>query len=385
VIRVDLDRPAPDQWVEVIPEAPETLIAATFAGDLLFAQYLKDAHSVVRIYTPEGAPKGEVALPGIGFAAGFSADGDAGGAYWSYTSFVDPGTLYRVDLATGTSREFRRTALGVDPDRYVVEQVFYTSKDGTRVPMFIVRKKDVPLDGSAPTLLYGYGGFANPQLPAFQPQRLVWLEMGGIFALANLRGGAEYGREWHEAGILDRKQNVFDDFVAAAEWLVANDYTRPDKLAIQGRSNGGLLVGAVLEQRPELFGAALPMVGVMDMLRYQVFTVGRAWASDYGTAEDPAMFPHLLAYSPVHNAHPAKYPATLVTTADHDDRVVPAHSYKFTAALQAAQRGPEPILIRIETEVGHGAGVMTPASVKIAEVADQWAFLVWALEMTPTL
>jgi prolyl oligopeptidase len=319
-------------------------------------------------------------LPGIGSASGFGGKSDDPETFFRYESFNSPDVIQRLDVATRETEEFRRSALDFDGDDYVVRQVFYASKDGTRVPMFIAHHKDVTPNGSRPTLLYGYGGFDVSMTPSFSITRLAWMEMGGVYAVANLRGGGEYGQEWHKAGTRLRKQNVFDDFIAAAEFLIAEKYTNPGKLAIFGGSNGGLLVGAVTNQRPDLFAAALPAVGVMDMLRFHHFTAGRFWVDDYGSAEDPGEFRALHAYSPYHNVQPGtEYPAVLITTADTDDRVVPGHSFKYAAAMQAAQAGPAPVLIRIETRAGHGAGA--PTEKVIAEYADRWAFLVENLEM----
>jgi prolyl oligopeptidase len=359
---------------EIVPESRDTLEAVTLVNDGFVASYLEDARTRVRVFGLDGRPVREVALPGIGSAGGFDGRRTDRETFYYFTSFTHPTTVYRYDLATGESRVFRRPDVDFDPSDFEVEQVFYASKDGTRVPMFLAHKKGLRLDGANPTYLYGYGGFAVPMTPAFSVANLVWMEMGGVYAQPCLRGGAEYGEAWHEAGTKLKKQNVFDDFVAAAEWLVANKYTSPAKLAIGGGSNGGLLVGAVMTQRPELFGAAVPEVGVMDMLRFHKFTIGWAWASDYGSSDDPEEFKALYAYSPLHNLKPGTaYPATLVMTADHDDRVVPAHSFKFAAALQAAQGGPAPVLIRIETKAGHGAG--KPTAKLIDEAADRWAFL----------
>jgi len=363
---------------EVIPESEATLRRASFVGGHLVAAYLEDAKSAVKVYTPAGEHVRDVVLPGIGTARGFGGRQDDPETFFTFSSFTSPAEIWRYDVASGEASKLRSAAVAFDPSLYVTEQVFYESADGTRVPMFVSRRADVALDGTAPTLLYGYGGFNIPITPSFKVDRLVWMEAGGIYAVANLRGGGEYGADWHEAGTKLNKQNVFDDFIAAAEHLVAEGYTRPDRLAIEGRSNGGLLAGATLLQRPDLFGAALPGVGVLDMLRYHKFTIGWAWASDYGTSEESeAMFKYLRAYSPVHNAVPADYPATLITTGDHDDRVVPAHSFKFAAALQHAQSGPDPVLIRVETRAGHGAG--TPTSMRLDELADRHAFLNYAL------
>jgi prolyl oligopeptidase len=316
-----------------------------------------------------------VEFPEIGSAGGFGGQRSDMETFYTFSSFNRPPSIYRYDMITGESTLWRQAEVGFEPDDYEVKQVFYTSKDGTRVPMFIAHKKGLRLDGARPTLLYGYGGFNISMTPYFSVTRLTWMEMGGVFAMANLRGGGEYGQAWHKAGTKERKQNVFDDFIAAGEWLVANGYTKPAKLAIQGGSNGGLLVGACLIQRPDLFGAALPGVGVLDMLRFHLFTAGRYWVDDYGSADDPEEFKTLYAYSPYHNVEPGtKYPATLVTTADTDDRVVPGHSFKFAAALQQAQAGEAPVLIRVEVRSGHGGG--TPTQKKIRQVADMWSFLV---------
>ncbi len=374
LVAIDTRRPGRAEWRELVPQAEETLLEVSLVGEGFFAGYLKDARSLVRRFALDGRPQGEVALPGLGSVDGFGGRRRDKETFYSYESFTEPATVFRYDLASGRSGVFRRSRVAFDPGLYETRQVFYSSKDGTRVPMFLVHRKGLKLDGSHPTLLYGYGGFNVPETPAFSVSRLVFVERGGVFALANLRGGGEYGEAWHEAGRKLKKQNVFDDFIAAAEWLVKSGYTQPKRLAIQGGSNGGLLVGACLAQRPELFGAALPAVGVMDMLRFHKFTIGSAWVGDYGSPEDPEEFLALLAYSPLHNLKPGTcYPPTLITTADHDDRVFPAHSFKFAAALQHAQGCPNPVLARIETRAGHGAG--KPVSKQIDEVADQWAFL----------
>jgi prolyl oligopeptidase len=380
VIAIDTREPGRKSWKTIIPEAAESLQGVSLVGDLFIAVYLKDAHTKVNVHRLDGGFAREIALPGIGSASGFYGKRSHRETFYSFTGFTTPATIYRYDLATGKSEVFRQPKVDFNPDDYVTTQVFYTSKDGTRVPMFITHKKSLKRDGCNPTYLYGYGGFNIPMTPAFSVGNLVWMEMGGVFAAANLRGGGEYGREWHEAGTRQRKQNVFDDFIAAAEWLIANRYTTTPKLAIGGGSNGGLLVGAVMTQRPDLFGACAPAVGVMDMLRFHKFTIGYAWVPDYGSPDDPTDFKALYAYSPLHNIDPGvAYPPTLVTTADHDDRVFPAHSFKFAAALQAAQAGAAPALIRIESRAGHGAG--TPVSKLIEETADRWAFLTWALNM----
>jgi prolyl oligopeptidase len=320
-------------------------------------------------------PNWEITLPGLGSADGFGGKRDMSETFYSFTSFTTPGTIYRLDLATGKSSVFREPLVDFKPADYETKQVFFPSKDGTRIPMFITHRRGLALDGTAPALLYGYGGFNISLTPAFSVGALVWMEMGGVFAVPNLRGGGEYGIAWHQAGVKARKQNVFDDFIAAAEWLVAHKYTAREKLAIQGGSNGGLLVGACMTQRPELFGAALPSVGVLDMLRFHKFTIGWAWTSDFGSAENANEFPALLAYSPLHRLRPGvRYPATLITTGDHDDRVVPAHSFKFAARLQECQpAGEPPVLIRIETKAGHGSG--KPMSKVIGEKADELSFL----------
>lgn len=375
IIQVDLDRPEPEHWVEIVPEGDNVLRDADVVGGKLIVEYLDDAHTVVMVGELDGSGMTELELPGIGSAGGFGGEPDDPETFYYFTGFTTPTRLYRLDVSTGESTLWKEPEVDFDPDQYVTKQIFYPSKDGTQIPMFIVHKEGIELDGSNPTLLYGYGGFNVSLTPYFSTSRLVWMEQGGVFALANLRGGGEYGEEWHQQGTLHNKQNVFDDFIAAGEYLVAEGYTSPSKLAIQGGSNGGLLVGAVSIQRPDLFEAALPAVGVMDMLRYHLFTIGWAWASDYGRSDDPELFPTLMAYSPYHNlAEGIDYPATLVTTGDHDDRVVPAHSFKYAAALQHAHAGSDPVLIRIETRAGHGAGKST--SMKIDEVADQWAFLV---------
>ncbi len=375
VIAIDTTKPGKTGWREVIPQTENKLEGASVVGGQLICEYLQDARSMVKAYDLEGKWLRDVALPGLGSVGGFGGRKEDKETFYAYSSFTSPSTIYRYDVASGTSTPYRVPKLDFDGSPYETKQIFFTSKDGTRVPMFLVHKKGIQMDGSNPTLLYGYGGFDISLSPGFSVSRAVWLEMGGVFALANLRGGGEYGSEWHDAGIKLKKQNVFDDFISAAEWLVKEGYTRPAKLAIQGGSNGGLLVGACMTQRPDLFGAALPAVGVMDMLRFHEFTIGWAWKSDYGSSEDPAEFKALYAYSPLHNLKPGtRYPATLVTTADHDDRVVPAHSFKFAARLQECQAkdGP-PVLIRIETSAGHGAG--TALTKVMDETADAWAFL----------
>lgn len=380
VIAIDIAKPARDQWRTLIPEVRETLSSVSLVNHTFVAQYLKDAHSVVRRFGVNGQYLGEIGLPGLGSAGGFGGRPEDKETFYSYSSFTAAPTVYRYDFAAGTSEIYREPTVKFVPSDFVAEQVFYTSKDGTRVPMFIAYKKGLKRDGSAPTILYGYGGFNASMTPFFSVTNLVWMEMGGVYAMPGIRGGGEYGEEWHLAGTKLLKQNVFDDFIAAGEWLIANKYSSTPKLAISGGSNGGLLVGACLVQRPDLFGAAMPAVGVMDMLRYQKFTIGWAWASDYGTSDDPKEFKALYAYSPLHNVKPGvRYPATFITTGDHDDRVVPAHSFKFAAALQAAQTGDAPVLIRIDTKAGHGGG--KPTAKILDEIADKYAFLIKELGM----
>jgi prolyl oligopeptidase len=380
VIAIDINNPARENWQEVIPQAAETLESVGLLNNQFVADYLKDARSSIKIFDLNGSFVREVELPGIGSAGGFDGKRYDTETFYSFTSFTTPATIYRYDMVSGESTLFRQPKVDFNPNNYETKQVFYKSKDGTQVPMFITHKKGLQLDENNPTYLYGYGGFNVSLTPSFSVSRLVWMEMGGVYAVANLRGGGEYGEEWHEAGTKLNKQNVFDDFIAAAEWLISNKYTRPEKLAIAGGSNGGLLVGACMIQRPELFGAALPAVGVMDMLRFHKFTIGWAWCSDYGSPDNPEEFKALYTYSPLHNLKPGTaYPATMITTADHDDRVVPAHSFKFAAALQSAHAGEKPVLIRIETKAGHGAG--KPTSKIIEELADEWAFLVRSLNI----
>ncbi len=385
VLAIDVNRPEPDHWRVIVPPAQQTLDSSSIVGDFIFAQYLQDAVTVVKVFDMNGHHLRDVAFPGIGTAMGFGGRRDDRETFYSFSSFNRPPSIYRYDLLDGTSTLLREARVRFQPDDYEVHQVFYTSRDGTRVPMFIAHKKGLELDGRNPTLLYGYGGFNISLTPGFSVSRLQWMEMGGVFAMPNLRGGGEYGKEWHQAGTKLKKQNVFDDFIAAAEWLIANGYTAPAHLAIQGGSNGGLLVGACMTQRPDLFGACLPAVGVMDMLRFQKFTAGRYWVDDYGSSEASAEeFQALLAYSPYHNLRDGTaYPATLITTADTDDRVVPGHSFKFAARLQAAQAGSQPVMIRIETRAGHGAG--KPTAKIIEEAADQWAFIVKHLGLNPTI
>ena len=380
VIAIDVRKPEPEHWREIVGESDDTLERSAMIGNLLVLSYLRDASTAVKIFTEDGTPVREVEFPGIGSATGFLGGRNDTETFYHFSSFATPPSIYRYDLITGDSRLLQRAEVDFVPDEYTVSQVFYASKDGTQVPMFLAHKKGLDLAGESPTLLYGYGGFDISLTPYFSVSRLAWMEMGGVLAIANLRGGGEYGAEWHKAGTKLQKQNVFDDFIAAAEWLIDNGYTNPNKLAIQGGSNGGLLVGAAMTQRPDLFGAALPAVGVMDMLRFHLFTAGRFWVDDYGSADDPQEFKAILAYSPYHNLRDkTEYPATLVTTADTDDRVVPGHSFKFAARLQAGHEGKDPVLIRIETRAGHGGGKPTTKRIELA--ADEWAFLVKNLGM----
>jgi prolyl oligopeptidase len=380
VLAIDIRKPQRENWKEIIPQAKENLSGIGMVANQFVAHYLQDAHTQVKMFSPSGTFIREVEFPALGTASGFGGQRTDTETFYTFSSFNTPPTIYRYDLLTGKSTLYRKSKAKVNPDAYEVKQVFYTSKDGTKVPMFITAKKGLKLDGSNPTLLYAYGGFNISLTPQFSIGVMTWLEMGGVYAQPNLRGGGEYGQEWHKAGTKLHKQNVFDDFIAAAEYLIDKKYTRPDKLAIRGGSNGGLLVGAVMTQRPDLFGACLPAVGVMDMLRFQKFTAGRYWVDDYGSSDNPEEFKALYAYSPYHNIKKGtKYPATLVMTADTDDRVVPGHSFKFLAALQYAQAGDAPILGRIETRAGHGAG--KPTTKIIEEYADEWAFLVKNLHM----
>src|SRR5256714_564494 len=428
IVAINIDNPREERWNTIVPEGQDALESATMAGNDIVANYLQDAHSSIRFYTasrenrpePRQRPgqqpqqrnpatvyddtstapivtrdrgqvlgggftyRGELPLPGIGSVGEIHGKQGDDEMCYSFTSFLYPTTVYPYDLRARRGQIFRAPKVAFDPSLYETRQVFYTSKDGTRVPMFITAKKGIQLDGSNPTLLYAYGGFNISETPAFSPANLAWIEMGGVYALANLRGGGEYGKAWHEAGMLANKQNVFDDFIAAAQYLIQQKYTSTPKLAIRGGSNGGLLIGAVENQRPDLFGATLPEVGVMDMLRFQKFTIGWAWTSDYGSSDDAAQFQYLRAYSPLHNIKPGTcYPPTLAFTADHDDRVVPGHTFKYVATLQAAQSCANPILVRIETKSGHGAG--RPTTKLIDEATDRFAFLVKELHMRPTL
>jgi len=428
IVAISIDNPREERWNTVVAESRDALVSASTAGEDIVATYLQDAHSSVRFFSvsrddlrdrrPRGqpqpqpqrnpggvyddtstgpitrgpaqmtgggfTPRGELPLPGIGTVNEIHGRQEDDELFYSFTSFLYPTTVYRYDLKARKNEVFRGPKVVFDQSQYETRQVFYASKDGTRVPMFITAKKGVQLDGNNPTLLYAYGGFDISLTPSFSPATAAWLEMGGIYALANLRGGGEYGKDWHEGGMLAKKQNVFDDFIAAAQYLIREKYTSTPRLAIRGVSNGGLLVGAVMTQRPELFGAVLPEVGVMDMLRFQRFTIGAAWTSDYGSSDDPEQFKYLRAYSPLQNIKPGIcYPPTLAFTSDHDDRVVPGHTFKFIATLQAAQGCPNPILVRIQTKAGHGAG--KPTTKQIEEAADRFAFLVRELHMKPAL
>ena len=380
LIAIDTDNAAPNNWTEVIPETDNVLDGIELVGGKIIGSYIEDAKTVVKIFDLGGAEIDTLDLPGIGTASGFEGKIDNPETFFVFTSFDTPSTINRLDVQTGEVTLFRKPDVDFNSDDYLVRQVFYASKDGTRIPMFIAHRKDVSLDGTNPALLFGYGGFNISLTPSFSITRLAWMEMGGVYAVANLRGGGEYGKQWYEAGKRLNKQNVFDDFIAAAEYLVSAGYTTSSKLAILGGSNGGLLVGAVTNQRPDLFGAVLPAVGVMDMLRFDEFTAGRFWVDEYGSSENPEEFRALYAYSPYHNVQPGtQYPPTLVTTADTDDRVVPGHSFKYAAAMQAAQSGDAPVLIRVEARAGHGAG--KPTEKIIEEYADRWAFLVKNLDM----
>ncbi|MBC8053050.1 MAG: S9 family peptidase [Sphingobacteriaceae bacterium] len=383
IVTVDASKPDPENWKDLIKETENVLNAGT-AGGKLFTNYLKDATSLVMQYSMEGKLERTIALPGVGTASGFGGKKDEKELYYSFTSYVYPTTIFKYEISTGKSELYKKSGVNFDPEKFESKQVFFTSKDGTKVPMIITHKKGLKLDGKNPTLLYGYGGFSISLTPAFSTSNIILLEQGGVFAVPNLRGGGEYGEKWHIAGTKMQKQNVFDDFIAAAEYLISNNYTSKEYLAINGGSNGGLLVGAVMAQRPELFKVALPAVGVLDMLRYNKFTAGAGWAYDYGTAEESTeMFNYLLNYSPYHALKPGtQYPATMVTTADHDDRVVPAHSFKFAARLQEMQKGNNPALIRIDVKAGHGAGRSTAQI--IAEQADKWAFMFYNMGVKVT-
>ena len=380
VVLIDPKNPGKENWKVIIPEQKEALQNVGTGGGYLFASYLKDASTKVYQYTYDGKLVREIKLPGIGSAGGFGTERKYDHFFYTYTSFNYPPTIFKYDIKTGQSTLFRKTEVKFKPEDYDVKQVFVTSKDGTKIPMFLTYKNGVVLNGNNPTLMYGYGGFNIPITPSFSPSIVFFLEQGGVYASVCMRGGSEYGEDWHKAGMLDKKQNVFDDFISAGEWLVNNKYTNSGKLAIQGGSNGGLLIGACMTQRPDLFKVAVPQVGVMDMLRYHKFTIGYAWSVEYGSSDNPDQFKYLYKYSPLHNLKPGvKYPATFITTADHDDRVVPAHSFKFAATLQADNASDNPTLIRVETKAGHGGGM--PTSKRIELATDIWSFVMYNLGM----
>lgn len=382
LVLIDPANPAEENWKIILPEQNEVLQSASLIGGKIIARYMKDASSKVLVYETDGTFISELKLPTIGTVGGFSGKKDQNVAYYAFTSFTYPTVIFKLDVNTLESQLHIKPDVDFDIDAYETKQVFYTSKDGTKVPMFIVHKKGLKLNGKNPTLLYGYGGFNASLTPSFSISRLILLENDGVYAMANIRGGGEYGKDWHEAGTKLQKQNVFDDFIAAAEYLINEKYTSPKRLAIQGGSNGGLLVGAAMAQRPELFKVAFPAVGVMDMLRFHKFTIGWAWTGDYGSSEDSTQFRYLLGYSPLHNLKDGvNYPATLITTADHDDRVVPAHSFKFAAELQRRHDGSNPVLIRIETKAGHGAG--KPTAMIIDEHTDIWSFMLYNMGVKP--
>ena len=374
VIAIDINQPARSQWKTIIPESNDPIDGVSVLNNSFIVTYMHDVVNVVKVFGLDGSAQGEIAMPGLGSSGGFSGKSSDTETYYVFNSYLSPGKIFHHDFKTGKSTLFRQPEIDFDFDAYETQRVFYTSKDGTEVPLFLVHKKGLVLDGTNPTILYGYGGFNISLSPRFSISTLPWIEQGGVYAVANLRGGGEYGEDWHQGGMLKNKQNVFDDFIAAAEYLIGEGYTNPNKLAVHGGSNGGTLVGAVVNQRPELFAAGIPAVGVMDMLRFQLFTIGWAWTSDYGSSEDAEMFPTLYAYSPYHNLKEGvEYPSIMVTTADHDDRVVPGHSFKYAARLQACQAGNLPVIIRIQTKAGHGSG--KPTSMVIEEVADRYAFL----------
>lgn len=380
VVLIDPKQPGKENWKTIIPEKEEVLQGVGIGGGYMYASYLKDASTKVYQYKYDGNLVREIKLPGIGSAGGFGGDKDAKEFFYTFSSFSYPPSIFRYDITTGKSTLFRKTEVKFDVSQFETKQVFFPSKDGTKVPMFLTYRKGLKLDGNNPVLIYGYGGFNIPSTPGFSISNAFFMEQGGIYAVVNLRGGSEYGEKWHKGGMKENKQNVFDDFIGAAEYLVKEKYTNSSKIAIRGGSNGGLLVGAAMTQRPDLFKVAIPQVGVMDMLRYHKFTIGWAWAVEYGRSDSAEHFNYLYKYSPLHNLKPGvSYPATIVTTADHDDRVVPAHSFKFAAALQAAHAGVQPTLIRIETKAGHGAG--KPTSKQIEEAADIWSFTMYNLDM----
>jgi len=382
IILIDIDEPEKEKYTEIIPETGDVLESASIVNNTIISSYLKDAHSRIKFYELDGTPIKELEPPGIGNVTGFTGEMKDSETFYKYTSFAFPGTIYRYDFKKQETSVFKKPDLPFDPECFVTKQFFVKSKDDTKIPIYINHRKDLNLKRKIPTILYGYGGFNISLTPQFNLRNLLWMQMGGIYAQANLRGGGEYGKEWHEEGIKLRKQNVFDDFISATEWLISREYTSKDKLGILGRSNGGLLVGACMTQRPDLYAACIPAVGVLDMLRFEKFTVGWGWSSDYGSVDNPSEFKALLEYSPYHNIKPStKYPATLITTADHDDRVYPAHSFKFAAALQDAQAGDEPVLIRIDSKAGHGAG--KPISKLIDEYTNEISFMARKLGLVP--
>jgi len=382
LVLIDPKKPAKENWKDFIPEKKDFLEDVSTGGGYLFASYLKDASTKVYQYGYDGKIVREIKLPGIGTAGGFGTEKKYNDFFYTFTSFNYPPTIFKYDIKTGSSSLYKKTDVKFNPADYEVKQVFVPSKDGTKVPMFLTYRKGIVLNGQNPVLMYGYGGFNSPTTPYFSISNVFFMEQGGVYAQVCMRGGSEYGEDWHKGGMFEKKQNVFDDFISSGEWLIRNKYTSKDKLAIQGASNGGLLIGACITQRPDLFKVAIPMVGVMDMLRYHKFTIGYAWATEYGSSDKPEQFKYLYKYSPLHNLKKGvKYPATLVTTADHDDRVVPAHSFKFISTLQPAQQGDSPVLIRVETNAGHGAG--KPTSKIIEEQADKWAFFFENVGVTP--
>jgi len=382
LILIDPNKPEKENWQTIIAETKDVMQGVSLVGGKLFVTYLKDANSSVSVYTTEGKYLYDVKLPGVGTVGGFGGKKDEFETFYTFTSFAYPPTIFKYDVTNNKSELFRKADVKFDPTKYETKEIFYESKDGTKIPMFLVYKKGLKLNGNNPTLLYGYGGFNGATLPSFSVSRILLLDNGVVYASACLRGGSEYGEDWHKGGMFEKKQNVFDDFIAAAEYLIKNKYTNPSKLAVQGGSNGGLLVGAVINQRPDLFKVAFPQVGVMDMLRFQKFTIGWAWVSEYGSSDNPDQFKYLIKYSPLHNIKKGlDYPATLVTTADHDDRVFPAHSFKYAATLQEMNSGMNPTLIRIETKVGHGAGTSTSKSIEL--VTDLFSFMFYNMGITP--
>ncbi len=382
LVLIDPKNPAKENWKTIVPESKDVMQNVSLVGAKLFVTYLKDANSKVSVYDTGGKYLYDVQLPALGTVSGFGGKKNEFETFYTFTSFTYPPTIYKYDVKKNKSELFRKSAVKFLPDEYETKQIFYESKDGTKVPLFIVHKKGLKLNGDNPTLLYAYGGFNAAMLPSFSVARIPLLENGFVYALACIRGGSEYGEEWHKAGMLDEKQNVFDDFIAASEYLIKNKYTNPNKLAVQGGSNGGLLIGAVINQRPELYKVAFPQVGVMDMLRFHKFTIGWAWVPEYGSSDNPDQFKYLINYSPLHNLKKGvNYPATMVTTADHDDRVFPAHSFKYAATLQEMNSGKNQTLIRIETKVGHGAGTSTSKTIELT--TDLWSFMFYNMGVTP--